>query len=306
MSNVKRILMVSLALVLLLTGAGVFAQPAQAANCSYYHVVSWGQSLSWIGRYYGVSWRYLAQINNIPNPSKIYAGQRLCIAYGGGTGGYPAPSGWVAGWDYKVTKVVQDATVNIRTYNMPSNVMFEIFIGRTGANGQYEWDSVSQLDSDRGGSFNVRDIPIPASYQGTARMFVRLVQAKKGTTVDRWFNNYSTATSGGAGTGGYPPPYPGYWGIPTIWIIGVQRDNSVTFRTHNFPPGLDFDVLMGPMGARGYGYYVDTFNSGAGGVMDKTSLTPPALYGSHQISIRTQNLYTGYYSYNWFYNYNYP
>jgi hypothetical protein len=59
---------------------------------------------------------------------------------------------------------------------------------------------------------------------------------------------------------------------------------------------------MGPMGTRGHGYYVTTFNSGGGGSMTLTFAIPPQLYGAYQISIRTQNQWSGYYSYNWFYN----
>jgi hypothetical protein len=81
------------------------------------------------------------------------------------------------------------------------------------------------------------------------------------------------------------------------------RDNSVTIQTSNFPPGLNFDVLMGPMGTRGVGgYYVGTLYSGTGGSLSATFPIPAQLYGSYQIAIRTQNMPSGYFSYNWFYN----
>ncbi len=76
----KRIFMALLAVIILLTSAGLTFQPAQAATCSSYHTVSKGQTLSWIGRYYGVNWKYLADINNIPYPYKIYPGQTICIS----------------------------------------------------------------------------------------------------------------------------------------------------------------------------------------------------------------------------------
>ena len=110
----------------------------------------------------------------------------------------------------------------------------------------------------------------------------------------------ATGGSTSGGTGGYPWYY---GGIPTIWIKAVVRNTSVTFRTHNFPAGLNFDVLMGPMGSAGIGgYYVGSFNSGAGGQFTKTFNVPPQLVNHGRIAIRTQNLATGYYSYNWFYN----
>ena len=90
--------------------------------------------------------------------------------------------------------------------------------------------------------------------------------------------------------------------MPTIWIAGVVRNSQVTIRTHNFPPNLNFDVLMGPMGTRGIGgYYVGNLHSGSGGVMNATFNIPGPLYNHYRIAIRTQNRPTGYYSYNWFY-----
>ena len=206
MLGTRRTMLFLLAVILLIAGMGISAQPAQASGCSYYHTVRPGQTLAWIARYYGAYWPYLAQINGIRAPRYIiYAGQVLCIAYGGG-GYYPGPG------------------------------------------------------SGSGG----RGVVYPPSP--------------------------------------YPYPYYGYRGIPTIWITGVARNSSVTIQTRNFPPNLDFQVLMGPMGTRGYGYYVTTFNSGGGGSMSLTFPIPPQLYGSYQVSIRTQNQWSGYHSYNWFYN----
>jgi uncharacterized protein YgiM (DUF1202 family) len=92
--------MVCILLVLLLLGSGAAAwlltpAPAQAAplaaaqgsqGCRAYHVVQWGETLFGIAQRYGTSWPVLAQANNISNPDRIYAGQRLCIPYEGGMG----------------------------------------------------------------------------------------------------------------------------------------------------------------------------------------------------------------------------
>jgi hypothetical protein len=166
--------------------------------------------------------------------------------------------------------------------------------------GAYEWVNVGKFDTDIGGSI-AQTFNIPAQFAGESRIILRLVQTKKNgnVVVDQPFQNV-TSTSGGGGTGG---KYWYYGGIPTIWIVSVVRNSQVTFRTNNFPPNLNFQVLMGPMGSRGVGgYHVGTLNSGAGGVMDATFPIPAPLYNHYQIAIRTQNLPTGYYSYNWFYN----
>lgn len=44
-----------------------------------YWVVCPGDTLASIGRYYGVSWRYLQQINGIANPNLIYPGQVIRV-----------------------------------------------------------------------------------------------------------------------------------------------------------------------------------------------------------------------------------
>jgi hypothetical protein len=90
--------------------------------------------------------------------------------------------------------------------------------------------------------------------------------------------------------------------IPTIEIIAVERDTSVTVRTHNFPPAQAFTVRMGAMGTRGIGgVVVATTDSGSGGTLEATYSIPDSLKGSNQIAIRLESP-SGYYSYNWFYN----
>jgi LysM repeat protein len=47
--------------------------------CAAYHTVSWGQTLSGIAAWFGVSPWHLARANGIQNPNQIYAEQTLCI-----------------------------------------------------------------------------------------------------------------------------------------------------------------------------------------------------------------------------------
>jgi hypothetical protein len=324
MFKLRKILMALLVTVILVAGAGFSASSAQAASCSSYHVVRAGESLSGIARYYGAYWPYLAQINGIHPPRyTVYAGQVLCIAYGGQSYspyvGYNGSNGyWYSGtggrqyttsgtsWSFSVVEVQQDANITISTYNFPSNVLFNVKMGRQSGSA-YEWKDLPDLDSGNGGSFKAV-INIPTEFAGVNQLVVRLIQEKKNGKVfhqDQWFSNIP----GGSGSGGRSytnNPYNYYnYGtgcIPTIWIVSVVRDSSVTIRTNNFPANTDFQVLMGPMGTHGFGYYVSTFNSGAGGSMTLTFPIPAQLYGSYRISIRTQNQWSGYYSYNWFYN----
>jgi hypothetical protein len=90
--------------------------------------------------------------------------------------------------------------------------------------------------------------------------------------------------------------------IPTISIVAVERDQTVTIRTHNFPANRAFTVRMGAMGTKAIdGTVVATTDSGAGGSFDATYNIPAALHGSRQIAIR-MDASGGYYSFSWFYN----
>jgi hypothetical protein len=100
----------------------------------------------------------------------------------------------------------------------------------------------------------------------------------------------------------WPVPGPVYTNIPTISIVSVVADTSVTIRTNNFPANQTFTARMGAMGTRGIGgIVVGTTNSGAGGTFLVTYEVPAALRGSAQIAIRLESP-QGFYSYNWFYN----
>lgn len=93
------------------------------------------------------------------------------------------------------------------------------------------------------------------------------------------------------------------WTIPTISILSVSPDVSVTIRTANYPANDTFNVYMNYMGTRGLGgIKVDTITSGSGGSFDKTFTIPDALKGQKQIAIRLESPNSGYFSYNWFYN----
>jgi hypothetical protein len=99
----------------------------------------------------------------------------------------------------------------------------------------------------------------------------------------------------------YTPPS-GY--EPTFSIVSVVRDSTVTIQTANFPPNDTFNVLMGKYGTQGVnGTKVGTFSSGNGSSQTVTFNIPAGLQGRSKIAIRLQSPTSGYFSYNWFYNY---
>ncbi|MEO8397018.1 MAG: LysM domain-containing protein [Chloroflexota bacterium] len=73
----KRKLVILLAVFGLLIPAVL---PAQAGgNCVQWYTVRPGDTLARIGRIYGTSWSYLASINGISNPNRIFWGMTICV-----------------------------------------------------------------------------------------------------------------------------------------------------------------------------------------------------------------------------------
>jgi LysM repeat protein len=48
-------------------------------NCTLWYTVQRGDTLARIARIYGTSWSYLASINGISNPNRIYWGMTICV-----------------------------------------------------------------------------------------------------------------------------------------------------------------------------------------------------------------------------------
>lgn len=273
-----------------------------------YHTVRAGETLYWIGRYYSVSWVTLAQANLLPTPSLIYPGQRLCIP-GSGSGGLepiPARTGWLR-WSYQVIAVVPNVSVTVLTANFPDNVHVEAYIGRQEAGGT-NWKKVADLDSGNGGSFNA-EFAIPAEFANTPNLWLRLAQLKKNparnVVGEAWFGNTPlNLGSGGLESKPTLQQLAPAW-VPSIVIVSVSQNSTVTIRMSNLPVRTRFDVLMGDLATRAEdGYYASTIDSGASGDVTAIVTIPSQLFNRNQIAIRVQNTLLGIYGYNWFFNVN--
>ncbi|PJF35948.1 MAG: hypothetical protein CUN49_07930 [Candidatus Thermofonsia Clade 1 bacterium] len=75
--------------VLIIPTSVVAAQPAASGSV---HVVAQGETLNLIARRYGVSLSALLAANNIPNPNRLFVGQRLVIPSGAAAPPAVAPS----------------------------------------------------------------------------------------------------------------------------------------------------------------------------------------------------------------------
>jgi hypothetical protein len=207
------------------------------------------------------------------------------------------PSGYSGIPTFVITDVVKDDTVTIRTHNYPKDQTFTVRMGEYGTLG-IGGIKVGTFDSGDGGALELT-FHVPDDLHGRTRIAIR-ADSPLGYFSYNWFWNNTVKTSGS--TGGQPATTSSYSGIPTFKIIKVDRDNSVTIRTHNFPADQSFVVRIGEYGTLGIGgTKVDTTDSGDGGTFEATYTIPDYLHGRTKIAIRLESA-QGYYAYNWFWN----
>ena len=215
---------------------------------------------------------------------------------GGSLPGIPGYSGIPT---FTIESVTTDTNVTIKTNNFPANLDFKVLMGNYGTKG-IGGTLVTTINSGAGGSFT-GTFDIPASFAGDQRIAIRL-ESTSGYYAYNWFWNNTSTTSVTP-----PPVIPGYTGIPTFSITSVNVDNSVTIQTNNFPPNIDFKVLMGKMWTQAIGgTFVTTTNSGTGGSFTSTYTIPASLHGNDRIAIRLEATTGGFFAYNWFWNSTYP
>jgi hypothetical protein len=282
MKALRKVLMIILALTILAAGTGFSVQNAQAGGeCTQWYTVKPGDTLLRIGKFFGLTWKTLADWNGIAHPNLIYVGQKLCVSMIAKPAVVPT---------FTITAVVRNTSVSIQTANFPANDTFDVLMNQYGTQG-VGGIKVGTLSTGAGGVLKAT-FNIPAALQGNWRIAIRLQSAKSGLFAYNWFYNNTT---GGKTT-------PGYAGIPTFAIAAVVKNTSVTITTNNFPKNVTFDILMGPIGTQAVGgIKVGTLNSGAGGVLTAAFNIPAALQGQARIAIRAQNA-AGFFAYNWFYN----
>jgi hypothetical protein len=196
-----------------------------------------------------------------------------------------------------VVTVKKDTLVTIEGSSFPTDETFDVLMGTYSTQG-VGGVKVGTLTAESDGTI-LESFDIPTSLKSESRIAIRVESSTSDKVSHTWFLN-ETGAAGGAGTS---PLSPGYTGIPTISILSVDQDESVTLQTHNFPANQDFKVLMGKMGTRGVGgVHVSTLSSGAGGSFTDTFEIPKELQGDYQIAIRLQTADGVFYAYNWFYN----
>lgn len=204
----------------------------------------------------------------------------------------PAYSGFPT---FSIVSVVKDTSVKIKTNNLPPNDTFVVKMNYMGTRGVHGIE-VGTLNTGAGG-VQTLEYAIPAALHGEYQIAIRLQSISgSGYFAYNWFYNNTAAKPGSPGSG--------YVGYPTMKILAVQRNVSVTVRIYNLPANDEFKVLMNVMGTRGVGgYKVTSIDTAGGGTQDFTFTIPAELKDLRQIAIRIQSKTgSGYYAYNWFYN----
>jgi LysM repeat protein len=167
----KKMFFLSLALIILVAAVGVSAIPASAASCTQWYTVKSGDTLYKIGLKFGVSWTYLAKINHISNPSKIYTGQTLCVSTTSSGTSSGTTSGY-AGYPYFfIQSVSRNNSVTIKGYNYPANTKFDVYMGPYGTKGTGGY-YVTSFNSGKGGTI-AKTFPIPPELVGSTKIAIR-------------------------------------------------------------------------------------------------------------------------------------
>ena len=194
---------------------------------------------------------------------------------------------------FKIDSVVRGESVTITTYNFPANDTFNVRMGKIGTRG-VGGVLVTAQASGSGGSFSAT-YTIPDSLKNDYVVAIRLESPTSGYYAYNWFYNNTT--------NGAPAPVPVPFVIPTFSIKEVDKNNSVTIETRNFPAGDTFNVTMGVYGTKGVdGVEITTQDSGDGGTFSATYTIPEKFKDHYRIAIRLESPTSGYYAYNWFYN----
>lgn len=281
------IFMIFVAIAIAFSLIGAAAQPASAATerltCTQWHTVQRGEYLVKIARMYDTTWRELAEINGLTNPSRIYPGQELCVS--GTVTGSPAP---VQGGNQSVRvyalSVWEDEYASLKGSGLVSSSTYTVYMSAYGRHSSVPV-RVGTASTDQYGSFT-RTFAIPASLVDVARIDVSLYSGS-GDSASNWFINATAdELTGGIGAPAF-----------SFRALRVVEDVEVELRTSNMPADVPFTVLMGKAGSKGVGgVEVGSVRDGDG-VVKATFDIPAELQGRSRIDIRMENKATGIYYY---------
>lgn len=192
-----------------------------------------------------------------------------------------------------VTRVSPGSNITVRADAFPANQDFTVYFGKSGTQGK-NGAAIGTLNTGKGGSFEF-NANIPADLKSEKSLVVRL-ESKAGVFA------YATFDNGSNTSGGNVPVIPVTGPKPSIEIIAVDKDKTITVRASNFPANQDFTIRVGPYYTFFRDYVVTgKINSGKGGSFDFNVTLPDGVKGKELVSIRLDSP-QGRYAYNAFKN----
>ena len=270
--------MILAALAIMFTFVAASVQPASAAaSCTQWHTVQRGEYLVQIARLYSTSWRTLAEINDLDDPSRIYPGQKLCVSYtGSNTSTEPITQASTSGIRVYATSVVEDESVTLRGISLTASSRYAVYMSRY-TNRKHAPVYVGSVLTDKNGAFTTTFL-IPKELVDVAKIAVRINNGSS-SAVNWFINATSRDYTGGEGAD-----------TPTFSIVAVEEDDWVKIKTNNLPPNVTFMVRMGKAGTKGIdGILVGTMFDDDGGGVRATFEIPDELVGKAKLDIRLEN-----------------
>jgi LysM repeat protein len=274
-----------LALALLIGGLGATVQPAQASvesasACAEYHRVQRGEYLSQIAKEYEVSWRWLAEINDLDEPSLIYPGQNLCVALKDGSADQPVipVTGNVA--SFSILSVIKGKSVTVQAANYPAYTEFRVLMDEIGTKAE-DGIKAGSATTAKDGSFRAT-FNIPAALQGESLIAIRIeATGRSGHYAYNWFRNATTSVAGS------PSPSTG---TPAVSVVSVAEDTSVTIKAQNLPAYqayvVWFERLSGQSGVAGV--KASTLTTSRDGSINATIRIPREMVDRNVLALRLQ------------------
>jgi hypothetical protein len=280
-------------LVLGLFASSVRTAQAAAATCEQYYTVQRGDYLVAIGREFNVSWRYLADINDLADPTRIYPGQQLCVkATGSPTN--PSQPATGSGGQVWADQVVEDQYAIIEGQNLAANTRYNVVFSRYGTSidsGYRVGSDTSDGDGDLIGTFY-----IPSQLADVRQITVSLLSGSRVAAQNWFYNATATGETGGEEDDDAAQNL-------SLRVVDVNEDEDVTVEGSSFPAYTDFTVYMADRQASSLRWIeIGLYETGSKSTFKVALDIPAQLHGANQISILFDSQGSKYDVSTWFNN----
>jgi hypothetical protein len=205
--------------------------------------------------------------------------------------------------DTTIMSSVEDQYVVVRLEDFPANDTFYVYMGFNGTLGINGY-LVSKIATNDGGTFLAKFL-IPDGLKGEDIIAIRFESKDSNVFWYNWFFNSTGASTGNTGSASSETHMPA--GFPTFIFLAVDKGESITVQTRNFPEDERFAVFMkdGASASKTW-YEVDGFDSAEGGIQTIELPIPSALRYKEKIAVKFYSIKDGFVTYNLALNQEYP